>query len=142
MDRREGQKARNVSAMFVHRARRYWLLWSAVHDTNIFSVTTTSIPCRRTNTFSFKLVRALLRANGSFWIRQTNTPSSTIQIPFVIRAPGTMKSCMGVDCPNEAGTLQCPTCQKNGKDSFFCSQDCFKRSWVLKLCSLNSWNRF
>ncbi|OWO99981.1 hypothetical protein B2J93_1466 [Marssonina coronariae] len=38
--------------------------------------------------------------------------------------------CIGVDCGNDAGTLQCPTCLKLGiKDSFFCSQDCFKRSW-------------
>jgi hypothetical protein len=39
--------------------------------------------------------------------------------------------CLGEDCHNEAGTLQCPTCLKLGlKDSFFCSQDCFKRNWV------------
>lgn len=40
------------------------------------------------------------------------------------------KRCQGEDCPNEAGTLQCPTCQKQGTDSFFCSQDCFKKNWV------------
>lgn len=40
------------------------------------------------------------------------------------------KQCIGVDCPNEAGSLQCPTCLKAGKESSFCSQDCFKRSWV------------
>ncbi|KAL9617458.1 MAG: hypothetical protein Q9204_008484, partial [Flavoplaca sp. TL-2023a] len=40
------------------------------------------------------------------------------------------KACMGVECPNEAGTLQCPTCLKIGKESTFCSQDCFKRSWA------------
>lgn len=40
------------------------------------------------------------------------------------------KACMGVECPNEAGSLQCPTCLKIGKESTFCSQDCFKRSWV------------
>ncbi|KAJ5500244.1 hypothetical protein N7453_009295 [Penicillium expansum] len=39
------------------------------------------------------------------------------------------RKCRGVDCPNDAGTLQCPTCLKSGTDSFFCSQDCFKRSW-------------
>ncbi|KAM3069144.1 Methionine aminopeptidase 1 [Clarireedia jacksonii] len=44
--------------------------------------------------------------------------------------PATKRKCMGVDCDNDAGTLQCPTCLKLGmKDSFFCSQDCFKRSW-------------
>ncbi|KAL8935811.1 MAG: hypothetical protein Q9216_005246 [Gyalolechia sp. 2 TL-2023] len=40
------------------------------------------------------------------------------------------KPCMGVDCPNEAGSLQCPTCLKIGKQSTFCAQDCFKRSWA------------
>ncbi|EED16302.1 methionine aminopeptidase, type I, putative [Talaromyces stipitatus ATCC 10500] len=39
------------------------------------------------------------------------------------------RKCIGVDCANNAGTLQCPTCLKMGTDSFFCSQDCFKRSW-------------
>jgi hypothetical protein len=40
------------------------------------------------------------------------------------------KKCSGVDCPNDAGQLQCPNCLKLGKESFFCGQDCFKRSWV------------
>ncbi|KAI3546289.1 methionine aminopeptidase [Colletotrichum filicis] len=45
--------------------------------------------------------------------------------------PPAKKMCLGVDCPNEAGTLQCPTCLKLGiKGSFFCSQDCFKKNWV------------
>ncbi|KAH8700837.1 putative methionine aminopeptidase, type I [Talaromyces proteolyticus] len=39
------------------------------------------------------------------------------------------RKCIGIECPNDAGTLQCPTCLKMGTDSFFCSQDCFKRSW-------------
>ncbi|KAJ5895023.1 methionine aminopeptidase [Penicillium taxi] len=39
------------------------------------------------------------------------------------------RKCIGVDCGKDAGTLQCPTCLKKGTDSFFCSQDCFKRSW-------------
>ncbi|KAI7773034.1 methionine aminopeptidase 1 [Diaporthe eres] len=39
--------------------------------------------------------------------------------------------CLGVECANDAGALQCPTCLKLGKEnSYFCSQDCFKRSWV------------
>ncbi|KAH8816393.1 peptidase M24, structural domain-containing protein [Xylogone sp. PMI_703] len=43
---------------------------------------------------------------------------------------GAKRKCLGVDCENDAGTLQCPTCLKLGlKDSYFCSQDCFKRSW-------------
>jgi len=41
------------------------------------------------------------------------------------------RKCSGADCDNDAGSLQCPTCLKLGiKDSFFCSQDCFKRNWV------------
>lgn len=40
------------------------------------------------------------------------------------------RKCGGGDCNNDAGTLQCPTCQKQGQDSFFCSQECFKRNWV------------
>jgi hypothetical protein len=54
--------------------------------------------------------------------------------------PPAKKKCLGVDCDNEAGALQCPTCLKLGiKDSFFCSQDCFKKSWVrLPDCSSSS----
>lgn len=37
--------------------------------------------------------------------------------------------CIGVACANPISTLQCPTCLKLGKESFFCSQDCFKTSW-------------
>ncbi|KAI1075902.1 methionine aminopeptidase 1 [Whalleya microplaca] len=38
--------------------------------------------------------------------------------------------CLGVDCRNDAGALQCPTCLKMGvNDSYFCSQDCFKKNW-------------
>ncbi|EGR48421.1 uncharacterized protein TRIREDRAFT_62335 [Trichoderma reesei QM6a] len=44
--------------------------------------------------------------------------------------PPAKKKCLGSDCSNEAGALQCPTCLKLGiKDSFFCSQECFKRNW-------------
>ncbi|KAK5111154.1 hypothetical protein LTR62_005354 [Meristemomyces frigidus] len=39
------------------------------------------------------------------------------------------RACSGDDCSNDAGNLQCPTCQKIGKESFFCGQDCFKRNW-------------
>lgn len=48
------------------------------------------------------------------------------------------RKCIGLDCANDAGTLQCPTCLKMGTDSFFCSQDCFKRSWV---CACSSCDR-
>lgn len=45
--------------------------------------------------------------------------------------PPAKKKCLGADCENDAGSLQCPTCLKLGiKDSFFCSQDCFKKNWV------------
>ena len=45
--------------------------------------------------------------------------------------PQAKRKCIGVDCSEDAGTLQCPTCLKlEIKDSYFCSQDCFKRSWV------------
>lgn len=39
--------------------------------------------------------------------------------------------CASIECKNEAH-LQCPTCVKLGKNenSFFCSQDCFKKTWV------------
>ncbi|KAB8217932.1 peptidase M24, structural domain-containing protein [Aspergillus novoparasiticus] len=41
------------------------------------------------------------------------------------------RKCLGVDCHNEAEALQCPTCLKLGmNDSYFCSQDCFKKNWA------------
>ncbi|PLN75463.1 methionine aminopeptidase 1 [Aspergillus taichungensis] len=40
------------------------------------------------------------------------------------------RKCQGADCGKEAGSLQCPTCLKLGyHDSYFCSQDCFKKNW-------------
>lgn len=51
--------------------------------------------------------------------------------PAMAEEPPTKRKCLGADCENDAGSLQCPTCLKLGvKDSFFCSQDCFKRNWV------------
>jgi hypothetical protein len=48
------------------------------------------------------------------------------------------RKCSGEDCDNDAGSLQCPTCLKLGiKDSFFCSQDCFKRNWVCSTICLS-----
>lgn len=49
---------------------------------------------------------------------------------------------MGADCENDAGSLQCPTCLKLGiKDSFFCSQDCFKKNWVCScFVEYRKWN--
>ncbi|KAI9841591.1 MAG: Methionine aminopeptidase 1 [Sclerophora amabilis] len=40
-----------------------------------------------------------------------------------------IRRCIGVECQNPAGDLQCPSCLKVGKESYFCSQDCFKKSW-------------
>ena len=45
--------------------------------------------------------------------------------------PPAKRKCMGDDCKKDAGTLQCPTCLKlDMKESYFCSQDCFKRNWA------------
>ncbi|KAF2762627.1 putative methionine aminopeptidase, type I [Pseudovirgaria hyperparasitica] len=45
--------------------------------------------------------------------------------------PPAKRRCLGTDCENDAGDLQCPSCLKLGtKDSYFCSQDCFKRNWA------------
>lgn len=40
------------------------------------------------------------------------------------------RKCPGLECENDASTLQCPKCKEMSVDTFFCSQDCFKRSWV------------
>lgn len=48
--------------------------------------------------------------------------------------PPSKRKCLGADCSNDAGSLQCPKCLTLGiKDSFFCSQDCFKKNWVSAL---------
>ncbi|KAF1834178.1 methionine aminopeptidase [Decorospora gaudefroyi] len=39
------------------------------------------------------------------------------------------RKCSGKDCEKDASALQCPNCQKLGKERYFCSQDCFKRNW-------------
>ncbi|KAL9620206.1 MAG: hypothetical protein Q9160_005215 [Pyrenula sp. 1 TL-2023] len=40
------------------------------------------------------------------------------------------KKCPGLNCGNNISDLKCPTCLKMGIDSFFCSNECFKRSWA------------
>ncbi|KAG2177828.1 hypothetical protein INT43_003075 [Umbelopsis isabellina] len=41
------------------------------------------------------------------------------------------QTCVSPDCGQPA-KLQCPTCLKQGiSGSFFCSQDCFKKNWVM-----------
>lgn len=48
--------------------------------------------------------------------------------------PPTKRKCLGVDCENDAGALQCPTCQKlKISNSYFCSQECFGKNWVSKI---------
>lgn len=45
--------------------------------------------------------------------------------------PPAKRKCLGADCDNDAGSLQCPKCLTLGmKDAYFCSQDCFKRNWA------------
>ena len=46
-------------------------------------------------------------------------------------APNAPRKCSGNDCESDAGSLQCPNCQKLAKESYFCTQECFKRNWVL-----------
>ncbi|GLA41949.1 methionine aminopeptidase 1 [Aspergillus niger] len=42
------------------------------------------------------------------------------------------RRCLGDGCDNECSTLQCPTCLKlEIRGSFFCSQECFQRSWKI-----------
>ncbi|EAA30034.1 methionine aminopeptidase 1 [Neurospora crassa] len=62
--------------------------------------------------------------------------------------PPAKKKCLGADCENDAGSLQCPKCLSLGiKGSFFCSQDCFKKNWnthkeLHKLASPETYNPF
>lgn len=52
--------------------------------------------------------------------------------------PPAKKKCLGADCENDAGTLQCPKCLSIGiKGSFFCSQECFKKNWVCHILLLD-----
>lgn len=43
--------------------------------------------------------------------------------------PPAKRKCVGTDCEEDASALQCPRCLKLGKESYFCSQDCFNKSW-------------
>lgn len=89
----------------------------------------------RRNPLEFCLLPRLLICLQEFTVPQTfasciptlHDPLSTTSMA----AESAARKCMGGDCENDAGTLQCPTCLKLGmKDSYFCSQDCFKRNWV------------
>lgn len=73
-----------------------------------------------------KQIIALQTLSAQVDSTKTNTRASTMT-----SEPPAKKKCLGVDCDNDAGSLQCPTCLKLGvKDSYFCSQDCFKKNWV------------
>lgn len=61
------------------------------------------------------------------YISSKDLCTTTSCIKMAADAP---RKCSGGDCENDAGSLQCPNCQKLGKESYFCSQDCFKRNWV------------
>lgn len=76
-------------------------------------------------------------ASNSFFLHHSTsfhdlpTPGLTEMAEVLVPSK---KRCLGADCEKDAGALQCPTCLKIGmKDSFFCSQDCFKKSWVSSL---------
>lgn len=62
---------------------------------------------------------------------RTTQPSKTNTTSAMAEEPPTKRKCLSADCDQDAGSLQCPTCLKVGiKDSFFCSQECFKKNWV------------
>ncbi|CAN6598292.1 methionine aminopeptidase 1 [Trichomonascus vanleenenianus] len=42
-----------------------------------------------------------------------------------------MTVCSREGCENEANSLKCPTCLKNGLQSYFCGQECFKKGWAV-----------
>ncbi|KAI5461943.1 methionine aminopeptidase 1 [Mariannaea sp. PMI_226] len=59
---------------------------------------------------------------------QSSYPTSP---PKMAHIPSNLSGeCMGQSCENTAAALQCPTCLKMGIDSYFCSQDCFKKNWT------------
>jgi hypothetical protein len=62
-------------------------------------------------------------------INQTRTATMD-QAPAKEVTVNQERKCEGADCDKDAGSLQCPTCQKLGKEAYFCGQDCFKRNWV------------
>ena len=95
-----------------------------------------------------------LRRHQPGYLREINSPlverlhvspfpshcNSRPETPAMDQAPANevvvdkKRKCEGVDCGNDASTLQCPKCQKLGQESYFCSQDCFKKNWVSSVC--------
>ncbi|KAI0194243.1 methionine aminopeptidase 1 [Astrocystis sublimbata] len=55
------------------------------------------------------------------------TPATLSDNPSETPSPA---RCLGTGCENDVGSLQCPTCLKQGGESFFCSQACFQKSWA------------
>lgn len=116
---------------------RHWSLWCAVQFLQWFwlSFTTRHIRQERNNIYTYKLTTSLQNPSsshaGSFFTALTYH-SSLLLPPLTAMGEATpARKCAGGDCDNDAGSLQCPTCLKLGvKDSYFCSQDCFKRNWV------------
>jgi hypothetical protein len=54
--------------------------------------------------------------------------------------PPKKRKCLGADCENEASSLQCPKCLALGiKESYFCSQECFKKNWVNCFMARSLW---
>ena len=56
--------------------------------------------------------------------------TSTWCPPPTYKMATTARACLGAACKNTEVTLKCPTCLKLGKESYFCSQDCFRNNWV------------
>lgn len=40
-----------------------------------------------------------------------------------------MSKCAGVECQQANAKMQCPKCKDLNISSFFCGQDCFRKSW-------------
>lgn len=96
----------------------------------------------KSSSFNFSNFSLCVTKTSSVHLHQIFAPTRRSTPSNMTEEPAAKRKCIGVDCPNDAGSLQCPTCLKLGlKESFFCSQDCFKRSWVSFLfCAPNPRN--
>lgn len=73
-------------------------------------------------------VESLTRPRPSTW---SLAASESFRRSSMAEEPPTKRKCLGAGCENEATSLQCPKCLALGiKDSYFCSQECFKKNWV------------
>lgn len=64
--------------------------------------------------------------------------STTMTTSTEIIEAAAARKCLGADCSKDAGSLQCPTCLKDGTESYFCSQECFKRNWVCLVLDMSA----